>query len=115
MVAAFGEAASVPASFGPPLEVPPDVDPLLVPDDPLVPEELALGGRSPLEPLEPGTVPDDPSPSDVPGSAPSCVLPGGPKSSVLLAPLHATTARRSEEGAISKRSFIDDSRGESPT
>jgi hypothetical protein len=115
-----GAGASFPASFGPPLELP--LDPLepLLELVPLVPEdEPELDEVSPLDPLDPldpdDVVPDDPSSFDEPGSVPNCELPGGPNSSVLLAPLQAATASRNEAGASRKRSFIDGSRGELPT
>lgn len=108
-----GGGASGPASFTPPLELPPELE-LLVPLDPEE-DPSPLLPFDPLEPLEEGAA-DEPSSSSVGGSVPDWELPGGPNSSVLLEPLHATTARSRDEEAKRTWSFMDEeSRGESPT
>lgn len=100
----------MPASFGSPPELPLEPPLEVEPVEPELELELVL----PLPPLEPlGDVPDEPS-SSAPGSVPDCELPAGPNSSVLLAPLHATMASRSDDGASRFRNFIMGSRGEVP-
>lgn len=93
----------MPASSGSPLEpLDDELELLLAP--PLAPDE-ELAAPSPLDPDEPWSIPPDEL-SSVPGSVPNSELAAGPNSSVPLAPLQATTARRIEEGR-SERRFIE--------
>lgn len=69
------------------------------PDDPLDPDE-PLEPELPLDPLDPDD-PLDPLPPEEPspGSLPNVDVPGGPNSSVELAPLHAATTKTRPEMA----------------